>query len=379
MARLLMRDRSTTPALRTCSGESSGQARRDKRQRMASREADMRRDRTLPEGAVHTFFLDSTVLKDNLFDDPHERRIDVYVPAGHDGAGLPLLVDLVGYTAGGPAATNWRNYGENVPERLDRLIGTGAMPPVAAAFPDCFTRLGGNQYIDSTAMGRWETFLVEEMLPAVEKRFGCGGAGRRGVFGKSSGGYGAFVHAMRHGGTVWSAAASHSGDMGFELLYHGDFPKVLRGLAAAGGSIETFIAAFEKGPKVKDEDWHVLMLLAQAASFDPDLTQFLGLRLPVDLYTCEIIAERWANWMRWDPVEMMGEERHRAALRGLKALYFDCGDIDQYNIVYGARVMRRLLTEAGIAHTYEEFADNHTAVDYRMDRSLPILANALSA
>ena len=101
----------------------------------------MRRDRTLPEGAVHTFFLDSTVLKDNLFDDPHERRIDVYVPAGHDGAGLPLLVDLVGYTAGGPAATNWRNYGENVPERLDRLIGTGAMPPVAAAFPDCFTRL----------------------------------------------------------------------------------------------------------------------------------------------------------------------------------------------------------------------------------------------
>jgi hypothetical protein len=36
------------------------------------------------------------------------------------------------------------------------------------------------------------------MLPAIEHRFGCGGSGRRGVFGKSSGGYGAIVHALRH-------------------------------------------------------------------------------------------------------------------------------------------------------------------------------------
>src|SRR3712207_7286310 len=77
----------------------------------------------------------------------------------------------------------------SVPGRLDRLIGSGEMPPVAVAFPDCFTRLGGNQYIDSAAMGPWETFLIREMLPQVEARFGCGGGGRRGVFGQSSGGF----------------------------------------------------------------------------------------------------------------------------------------------------------------------------------------------
>jgi hypothetical protein len=32
----------------------------------------------------------------------------------------------------------------------------------------------------------------------------------------------------------------------------------------------------------------------------------------------------------------------------------------------------------GIAHLYEEFADNHSGVDYRMDESLPFLAQALS-
>jgi hypothetical protein len=32
----------------------------------------------------------------------------------------------------------------------------------------------------------------------------------------------------------------------------------------------------------------------------------------------------------------------------------------------------------GIAHRCDEFADNHTGVDYRMDESLPFLAPALA-
>lgn len=36
------------------------------------------------------------------------------------------------------------------------------------------------------------------------------------------------------------------------------------------------------------------------------------------------------------------------------------------------------LAALGVQHVYEEFADDHTAVDYRMDVSLPILAKALS-
>ena len=32
-----------------------------------------------------------------------------------------------------------------------------------------------------------------------------------------------------------------------------------------------------------------------------------------------------------------------------------------------------------IPHIYEEFPDDHSGIDYRMDRSLPVLAKALSA
>src|SRR6201984_3138106 len=115
----------------------------------------MRKDPNTPAGTIHRLTLDSAALRTNMLGDPTERIIDVYTPAGHDGAGLPLLVDLVGFTAGGPAHTNWQAFRENVPERLARLIGEGLMPPVAVAFPDCFTRMGGNQYVNSASTGRW--------------------------------------------------------------------------------------------------------------------------------------------------------------------------------------------------------------------------------
>jgi S-formylglutathione hydrolase FrmB len=287
----------------------------------------------------------------------------------------------VGFTAGGPAHTNWQAFRENVPERLDRLIGEGLMPPVAVAFPDCFTRMGGNQYVNSASTGAWADFLTTEMLAAVEGRFGCGGAGRRGVFGKSSGGYGAIVHALDHP-DVWAAAACHSGDMAFELCYLPDMPDTLRALArnqsgGGDGTIESWWTRFEAAPKGSDGGMKAVNILAMAAHYDPDPTQFLGLRLPVTADTCEIIPERWANWLAHDPVVKL--ERQADSLRGMKALYIDCGATDQFNLVYGARRFKRRLDELGVACRYEEFPDNHTAVDYRMDESLPFLAKALAA
>jgi enterochelin esterase-like enzyme len=262
-----------------------------------------------------------------------------------------------------------------MPERLDRLIGHGEMAPCVVAFPDCFTRLGGNQYINSIAMGRWDDFLRLEAVPEIERRFHCGGEGRRGVFGKSSGGYGALVHAMLHS-DFWSASASHSGDVGFELLFAPDFPVVLRALAKVGNSVRNWFEKFEAAPKAGDSDVHILMDLAMAASYDPDPDAFLGIRLPVTFDTCEHIPERWANWMKWDPLTLV--ERHGESLKRLKALYIDCGDIDQYNLVYGSRRLHKRLTAMGVAHTYEEFPDNHSSVDYRMDVSLPLMARALA-
>jgi S-formylglutathione hydrolase FrmB len=328
-----------------------------------------------PAGSVSRVTIDSQVLKTNMLGDATLRVVDVYVPPGHDGKGLPLLVDLAGFTGSGLSHTNWVGFRENVPERLDRLIGEKRMPPVVVAFPDCFTRLGGNQYVNSASLGAWEDFLLSEMLPAIETQFNCGGDGRRGVFGKSSGGYGAIIHALRHA-DIWAAAACHSGDMAFELCYLPDMPAVLRALAGNENSIERWWLKLEAANKNSDGSFKVFNILAMAASYDPDPTQFLGMRLPVTLDTCEVIENRWANWLRHDPVVAL--EAQADNLRRLKALYIDCGTSDQFNLLYGARRFARQLSALGIAHRYEEFADNHSGVDYRMDESLPFLANALT-
>src|SRR5580658_2283234 len=115
------------------------------------------------------------------------------------------------------------------------------------------------------------------MLAAVEKQFGCGGAGRRGVFGKSSGGYGAIVHALRHP-DVWSAAACHSGDMAFELCYLPDMPLELQGLSKADNSIQRWWTELESARKRPDDASLVFNILAMAASYDPAPSEFLGLR-----------------------------------------------------------------------------------------------------
>lgn len=335
----------------------------------------MRSRHDIPTGTLHRLTVTSPCLEQNLLGDPSTREIIVYVPHGHDGSGLPLLVDLVGFTSGGPAHVNWKNFGENVPERLDRLIHDGKMGPVVVAFPDCFTRLGGNQYIDSAAMGPWATWLTTDMLQAVESRFSCGGTGRRGCFGKSSGGYGSIVHAMLHS-DIWSAAACHSGDMAFELCYLPDMPSALRTLARKDGSIERFLTGFEAGPKFSGHEMHVLMTCAMAATYDPDPDAFCGIRLPVDLETCELIPDRWQNWLNWDPLVMA--PKHAENLKSLKALWIECGSVDQYNLVYGARRLHRLLEKDGVPHVYEEFDDNHSSIDYRYDHSLPYLVKALS-
>ena len=324
--------------------------------------------------------IESKALQNNILGDPTTRRVAVYLPEGYDESKeeYPVFVDLVGFTGSGLAHFNWRPFGDNIPQRLDRLVAEGKMGPVVAVFPDCFTSLGGNQYINSAATGNWEDFLIDEMLPAIEERFKVRkGREHRAAFGKSSGGYGAIVHGLRRA-DAWGAVASHSGDMGFAMCYLTAMPQLLDVIAEHGGIAE-LLAHYEAKPKLSGEDLHRLMDMAMAATYDPDPTAPKGIRLPLDLHTGELIEERWANWLRHDPVELAKQPGCQENLRSLRGVYVDCGSKDQYALVYGARALNRQLEAAGIDHHFEEFDDDHTAVDYRQDVSFPYLYDAVTS
>ena len=101
----------------------------------------------------------------------------------------------------------------------------------------------------------------------------------------------------------------------------------------------------------------------------------LGFRVPFNLETGERIEQRWKQWLKHDPVELV--TRHRTNLKSLKGIFIDCGWRDQYHIHYGARILSKRLAAAKVKHTYEEFDDTHSGIDYRMERSLPFLYRAL--
>jgi len=119
------------------------------------------------------------------------------------------------------------------------------------------------------------------------------------------------------------------------------------------------------------------MVLAMAASYDPDPDEPSRIRLPFDLHTCELDPERWRHWLAFDPLSMV--ESAAPALRRLHGLYLDVGSRDQYHIQYGTRVLARRLASLGIAHRFEEFDGTHSHIDWRLDRSLPFLADALNS
>ena len=350
---------------------------------------------------------ESKVLKGNALGDPHVRKLAVWLPPHYDDRGpkawgrrFPVLYDLVGFTGSGLAHVGWKSFGENVPERAARLMHEERMGPAIIVFPDCFTALGGNQYVNSSAIGNYADYLTKEIVPFVDRTFRTlPSRDHRGCFGKSSGGYGAIIHGMRYAST-WGAIADHSGDSHFDFVYWHDWPNTLNELAKYrsprqregaydvrkvsrkldqgldDGRVRRFLRAVWGKPKLSMSEGHAIMNLCMAATYDPDPRAPNGFRLPINLETGEPLPERWQRWRAHDPVNLVG--RYRANLRKLHGIYIDCGFRDQYHIHYGTRILSRRLREARIDHVYEEFDDNHSDIDYRMDVSLPFLYKALA-
>jgi len=328
-------------------------------------------------GSVDLMTIESDVLQGNALGDPEVRHIPVYLPPGyHDGeARYPVLIALTGFTGSGRMMLNAAAWSESFNERMDRLIAEQRIGPMIVAMPDCFTRLGGSQYLNSTATGRYEDHLIHEVVPQLDARYRTlADPAHRGVFGKSSGGYGAIVHGMKHP-QVFGAVACHSGDMAFEYGYLPDFPKLIAQLDEHG-SVKGFVKAFEDAPRKSGAQIGAMNVLAMAACYSPDpQSRDLGIRLPMDARTGALDEVVWRKWLRHDPLRML--DKHVGNLRKLRLLFLDCGNRDEYNLHLGARQFVARLKEFKVRHVYEEFPDGHMGLNYRYDASLPRLWSAL--
>src|SRR3569623_357648 len=276
-------------------------------------------------GRTDTFTIDSEALAGNPLGDPARRDVPVWLPPPYDQAPAlryPVVYWLSGFASTGASFFQGTPWSATLAERLERLIAAGRMGEVIVVAPDCFTRFGGSQYIDSAATGRYETHLCNELIPAVDARYRTvADRAARADGGQSSGGYGALVLAVRHP-ELFTAEASHAGDSYFPLSVTQDIAKTFRTLRRHGG-VAPFLRNFDAAPVKRSDDMATIMMLALAAAYAPDRAAPLGFAQPFDEQTGELRHDVWRRILAWDPAEMIAT--HADELRGMRLVFLDAG------------------------------------------------------
>lgn len=319
----------------------------------------------------------SSVLRGNPWGDPTERDVPVYVPPSGRTEGRPLLVLLSGYTGAGPIHFRASDYlRESIVTRLDRLIRTHIAAEAVMVGPDCLTTLGGSQYMNSSATGRYEDYVADEIVPMVQARYHTGPTV---VLGTSSGGFGAIFLALRRP-KLFRAAASNAGDMYFEYCYPPDFPHALRAIRRAGGPealLRKLLAVPTDNFGPQNEDIQALSTMAYASCYSPIDAEPGRIELPFDLDTGELREEAWARWLAWDPVRMIREERYRSALRSLAYVYADGGLKDEFGLDVCSRVFAAEARRQGVSIDHQEFPGGHFDKGPRYDVMIPRLLESV--
>jgi enterochelin esterase-like enzyme len=333
------------------------------------------------EYSVRRLVCDSQVLRGNPLGDPTSRDVLVLVPPDfRTDRQYPVVYLLAGFGSRGRSLLVDSALSEPLPVALGRITRAGAMPPALVVLPDCSTRWGGSQYLDSAGCGRYQSHLIDEVVPLVEREFPVRpGARWRALLGKSSGGYGALLAALTRPG-VFSAVLAHSPDAGFEHCYLSLLSGVLDTLAdaRADGGWGRLTDPAQWAGRARDGRFMVAMsLLAMGVCYLPEPLTVPTAGLPADPATGVFRDEVWRQWLAHDPVRLVPGRADR--LRELDLLFLDVGKHDEYGMRWGVRALHAALGEAGVPHVFAEHDGGHHGIEYRFERSLALLGQRWSA
>jgi len=323
--------------------------------------------------------VDSAALAGNPLGDPARRRLLVWLPPGYDddtGRRHPVIYVLPGY---GSCVEEWCNrdlFEPTIFERLEALYASlEAPPPCIYVYVDGATRYGGSQFVNSSATGRHEDYVADDVVAHVDAEYRTLAAREhRGVAGHSSGGIGALALCMRRP-DVFGACASHGGDTLFEHCYGRELGGFARALHENGGDPARLAERLLGDEVYRRRNFGPLMVLGCAAAYSPDPDAPLGIGLPVDA-SGTLDMRQWERWLAQDPVRMA--PAHAGALRSLRALYLDAGDADEYYMDLGTEALSEVLTALGVAHRHERFPGGHSGVAHRYPIAYDHLARALA-
>jgi S-formylglutathione hydrolase FrmB len=338
----------------------------------------------LKKGKIIIEGFDSRILKNNPLKDPSFRSFPVYLPPSYDSPGkkFPVVYLLMGFTGEGKMSLNLSFLNENIEQRLNRLMRSGKIKEMIVVLPDCITKYGGSQFINSTATGRYEDYIVKEIVPFIDKKYRTiPSSNSRAVMGKSSGGYGAVMLSMRNP-NVFGLMCSTAGDMYFEYCYFSDL-KFIRDLKKYGKgdkAIANFIKKELNYKHPKPKSFHsILNTIGMASCYSPNPNGFktkgYNFDMPLDIETGEMNIDVMKRWHRHDPARLVG--KYKKNLKKLKLIFIDAGTRDEFYLDIGARIFCDKLKKNGINFIHEEFNDGHFNLQYRYDRVLEVISDKI--
>ena len=330
-------------------------------------------------GSTGQISLESAVLTGNPWGDPHVRDLAYYLPPSGQTEGLPLLVLLPGFTGAGWLEFQRRGpFQETLIQLLDRLIRSGECPEAVLIAPDCLTTLGGSQYVNSAATGRYADYVATELVPWAREKFRTSATG---VLGQSSGGFGA-LHLGADFPDVFQAVGSSAGDAAFEYCYLGDFPRAFREFRKAGGAGRWMELLFSDPSTLKgytDASGAALDTLAMASCYSPSFETPGSFELPIDLDSGALRPEVWARWLAFDPVRRLSDDRVQTAYRGMRSVHVTGSDADEWYLDVGARAFAAEARRVNVPVHHDEFSGSHFTRNARFAALFPRMVQALGA
>lgn len=312
---------------------------------------------------IQTLEITSRALSQNPLQDPRTRFNPLLVPKTEGP--YPVVFVLAGFTGNAPFYLNAKFGEANFVQTLDQAVSRGSAPEALYVFVDALTSWGGSQFINSPASGRYEDYIIKELVPALKSEFDCSSQTQDwAVMGGSSGGYGALHLGSAHP-DIFGHIGAIAPDSFFEASLLPDIYQALPLWEQYKGHSPAAFADLKNGKLRKQKNWHSLLnAFGMASCYGGNADGSFS--LPVDSFSGKILADKWSQWKQHDPLEFL--EKRRQQVAKLSSVCLFVGQKDNFHLQLGSRQIYGLLQNiSGPALRYEEFDGTHFDIgEYRI-------------